>query len=196
MKKIGLTGGIGSGKSYIAQIFEALRVPVFYADDEAKAILNQIEVQKEVSQVLKTQITHEHNGLPNREKIAQIVFSDTKKLKDLNAIIHPKTEQRFKEWCSVHSGKKYVLKEAAILFESGSYKELDGVICVIAPMELRLKRIIERDKKTEVEIRKRILNQWSDEQRIAHSQWVISNTPEDTLLNQVLKIHQEISILD
>lgn len=193
MKKIGLTGGIGAGKSYIAKMFEALFVPVFYADEEAKRILNEAITIQEVSQALQTDILDKETGLANRKKIASIVFESPDKLKLLNQIIHPKVEQNFQSWCKLFLHQKYVIKEAAILFESESYKNLDGVICVVSPLELRVKRVLIRDQQTETEILKRISNQWSDEQRVARSNWVINNDENSTLLDQVLFVHQKIS---
>ena len=195
MKNIGLTGGIGSGKSYIAKVFEALDIPVFYADNEAKKILNEPQIIINVSEVLQTNIIDTATGLANRKKIASIVFNDPEKLKLLNQIIHPAVEQNFIIWCANHAQKKYVIKEAAILFESGSYKKLDGVICVVSPLELRLKRLAVRDNESEAEILKRINNQWSDEQRIALSNWVIHNDERSPVLSQVLLVHQKIIIL-
>ena len=195
MKNIGLTGGIGSGKSYIAKVFEALDIPVFYADNEAKKILNEPQIIINVSEVLQTNIIDPATGLANRKKIASIVFNDPEKLKLLNQIIHPAVEQNFIIWCANHAQKKYVIKEAAILFESGSYKKLDGVICVVSPLELRLKRLAVRDNESEAEILKRINNQWSDEQRIALSNWVIHNDERSPVLSQVLLVHQKIITL-
>lgn len=193
MKKIGLTGGIGAGKSYIAKMFETLFVPVFYADEEAKKILNEAITIQEVSQALQTDILDKETGLANRKKIASIVFESPDKLMLLNQIIHPKVEQNFQLWCKQFIHQKYVIKEAAILFESESYKNLDGVICVVSPLELRVKRVLIRDQQTETEILKRISNQWSDEQRVARSNWVIKNDENSTLLDQVLFVHQKIS---
>jgi dephospho-CoA kinase len=195
LKNIGLTGGIGSGKSYIAKVFEALDIPVFYADNEAKKILNEPQIIINVSEVLQTNIIDTATGLANRKKIASIVFNDPEKLKLLNQIIHPAVEQNFIIWCANHAQKKYVIKEAAILFESGSYKKLDGVICVVSPLELRLKRLAVRDNESEAEILKRINNQWSDEQRIALSNWVIHNDEQSPVLSQVLLVHQKIITL-
>ena len=195
MKNIGLTGGIGSGKSYIAKVFEALDIPVFYADNEAKKILNEPQIIINVSEVLQTNIIDPATGLANRKKIASIVFNDSEKLKLLNQIIHPAVEQNFIIWRANHAQKKYVIKEAAILFESGSYKKLDGVICVVSPLELRLKRVAVRDNESEAEILKRINNQWSDEQRIALSNWIIHNDERSPILSQVLQIHQKIITL-
>ena len=192
MKNIGLTGGIGSGKTYIAKIFEAMAVPVFYADDEAKKILNDPQIIVKVSEALQTNILDAETGFADRKKIAEIVFNAPEKLKLLNHIIHPIVEQNFNIWRVQQLQKKYIIKEAAILFESGSYKKLDGVICVVSPLELRLKRVASRDKQSEAEILKRINNQWTDEQRIALSNWVIENDEQTPILSQVLQVHQKI----
>jgi len=193
LKKIGLTGGIGSGKSYIAKMFEALQVPVFYADDEAKKVLNLPTVINEVSQALNAQVLDLNTGLADRKKIASLVFNAPEKLQLLNQIIHPKVEDAFVAWCQQKVNYNYVLKEAAILFESGSYKNLDGVICIMAPLEVRLKRVAKRDQQTPAEIQKRIDQQWTDEQRRALSNWIIYNDEQHQLLNQVLAVHQEIA---
>lgn len=193
MKKIGLTGGIGSGKSYIAKMFEALQVPVFYADDEAKKVLNLPTVIKEVNEALDAQVLDLNTGLADRKKIASLVFNAPEKLQLLNQIIHPKVEDAFVAWCQHKVNYNYVLKEAAILFESGSYKNLDGVICIMAPLELRIKRVAKRDQQTPAEIQKRIDQQWTDEQRKALSNWIIYNDEQHQLLNQVLAVHQEIA---
>ncbi|MCC6250961.1 MAG: dephospho-CoA kinase [Bacteroidia bacterium] len=192
MKKIGLTGGIGSGKSYIAKIFEALNVLVFYADEVAKLILDNPQVQEQISKGLGLNITDKDSGKADRKKIASIVFNNPEKLQILNSIIHPNVEHSFNEWCHSHIHHKYVLKEAAILFESNSYKNLNGVICVVAPMEVRIKRVIERDGVSVEKVKERINNQWSDEERIQKSDWVIHNDELQPLLNQVLEIHHAI----
>lgn len=192
MKKIGLTGGIGSGKSYIAKLFEALHVPVFYADMVAREILNESTILKQVNEALNTSIIDANSGLADRKKIASLVFNAPEKLKLLNQIIHPAVESKFIEWCRLHEKFDYVLKEAAILFESGSYKNLDGVIGVVAPQALRLLRVTKRDQQSETEILKRMNNQWSDEQRIKQSNWVIQNDEQHPILEQVLAIHNDI----
>jgi dephospho-CoA kinase len=192
LKKIGLTGGIGSGKTYIAKVFENLGVPVFYADEEAKKILNKKDILFLLSQKFETEVMDLQTGLPNRKLIASIVFNRPEKLQILNQIIHPKVAQAFQQWCLSNQQSSYVIKEAAILFESNSYKNLDGVICVYAPMPLRINRVVERDGSNKDEIIKRINAQWSDEQRLAQSNWAINNDENKSILPQVLDIHQKI----
>lgn len=192
MKKIGLTGGIGSGKSYIAKVFENIGVPVFYADEEAKKILNTKEVLLLLNQKLETNIIDADTGMANRKLLAALVFNQKDKLQILNQIIHPKVEKAFIIWCESHSDSPYVLKEAAILFESNSYKNLDGVICVLAAMSLRIQRVSNRDGAGEDEIKNRMKNQWTDEQRVALSNWIINNNENVPVVAQVLNIHQDI----
>jgi dephospho-CoA kinase len=192
LKKIGLTGGIGSGKTYIAKVFENLGVPVFYADEEAKKILNNKDILFLLSQKFETEVMDLQTGLANRKLIASIVFNRPEKLQILNQIIHPKVAQAFQQWCLSNQQSSYVIKEAAILFESNSYKNLDGVICVYAPMPLRINRVVERDGSNKDEIIKRINAQWSDEQRLAQSNWAINNDENKPILPQVLDIHQKI----
>lgn len=195
MKQIGLTGGIGSGKTYIAKMFEAMFVPIFYADDEAKKILNEPAIIKQVEEALQADLIDTTTGLVNRKKIASIVFNAPQKLKLLNQIIHPLVAQKYTQWCQQNSKCSYIIKEAAILFESGSYKNLDGVICVVAPMALRMKRVAFRDQQSETEIKNRMLNQWTDEERLAYSNWVIYNDENRALLEQVLQVNQSITLL-
>jgi dephospho-CoA kinase len=152
-------------------------------------------VLNEVSKALNENVFDAHSNLADRKKIASLVFNAPEKLKLLNQIIHPKVEFAFKSWCEINTTKKYVIKEAAILFESEAYLNLDGVICVLAPIDLRLKRVAERDQIDEKEIAQRIKNQWTDEQRIAQSNWLINNDLQHELLSQVLLIHHKISTL-
>jgi dephospho-CoA kinase len=193
LKKIGLTGGIGSGKSYIASIFEALGVPVFYADDEAKKILNNPDVLEQINRQLSVDVIDHSTGLADKKLIASIVFQQPEKLALLNNIIHPKVEEWFQRWCQKYSHKKYVLKEAAILFESGSYKNLDGIIAVVAPMTVRINRVMKRDGQSVEQIRQRINNQWTDEQRTAHANWIIDNDENKELLSKILEIDHHLN---
>ena len=130
-KIIGLTGGIGSGKSTMANYFASLGVPVYIADEEAKKILYLPEAVKEVKAAFGEQVFT--NNIPDRAKLAKVVFNDPEKLAVLNAIIHPKVRQHFTEWLELHKSQNFVIKEAAILFESGSYRDCDKIILVTAP---------------------------------------------------------------
>ena len=192
MKIIGLTGGIGSGKTTIAKVFSSLGIPVFNSDTTAKKLYEDLEIINTITAILGNKVLDE-NGRINKIKMAEIIFNDSEKLNSINRFIHPKVKNKFDEFCEVNRNTNYIIKEAAILFESGSYKNLDGVICVVSPLELRVKRVLIRDQQTEAEILKRISNQWSDEQRVARSNWVINNEENNTLLDQVLFVHQKIS---
>ncbi|MCF6132081.1 dephospho-CoA kinase [Flavobacterium wongokense] len=172
-KIIGLTGGIGSGKTLVAKHIESLGIPVYIADDEAKKITETKVVTDLIIDAFGSQILE--NGKLNREKLAQLVFNNPEKLQKLNSIIHPKVKQHFDDWVAQHKNHPLVVKEAAILFESGSYKDCDAIITVTAPIETRLQRVIERDKSTREAVLKRMQSQWTDEQRVAKSNYVIHN---------------------
>ena len=188
-KIIGLTGGIGSGKTTIANHFINLGVPVYIADDQARKIMQSGEIIEEIKRTFGTAIFE--NGVLNREKLAQIVFSDPEKLKLLNAIIHPAVQKHFRHWILDHKNSPFIIYEAAILFESGSYKNCDKIITVTSPVETRIERVIQRDNSTREQVLKRIDAQWNDDQRIAKSDFVIENdSPEiaKTEVDKILKI--------
>jgi len=172
-KIIGLTGGIGSGKSTIAKHIEQMGIPVYISDLEAKKILDTQEAISEVANAFGREIIK--NGKVTREKLSQIVFQQPQKLKILNSIIHPKVASHFKEWLEIHSKEKFVIKEAAILFESGSYKDCDKVILVTAPKETRIQRVMKRDSISRQAVENRIANQWSEEEKEQLSDFVIVN---------------------
>ncbi|WP_294821275.1 dephospho-CoA kinase [uncultured Flavobacterium sp.] len=170
---IGLTGGIGSGKTTIAHHFMSWGVPVYFADDEAKKIMYLQEAAREILETFGDAAFT--SGLPDRQKIASLVFNDPAMLSKLNAIIHPKVKEHFISWLSLHSDRPFVIKEAAILFESGSYKDCDGIIMVTAPKEERIQRVMLRDNVTRDKVLERMNNQWEDEKKIAMSNYVIEN---------------------
>ena len=173
-KIIGLTGGIGSGKTMVANYMQSLGIPVYIADDEARKIMNTDEVVETVSSAFGKDIIE--NKLVNREKLSNLVFNNPDKLQKLNEIIHPLVKKHFDNWLKEHSDFPFVVKEAAILFESGSYKYCDSIIAITSPIETRIQRVLERDKSSREDILKRMQNQWTDEQRIAKSDFVIDNT--------------------
>lgn len=182
-KIIGLTGGIGSGKTTVAKMFMAHGIPVYIADEEAKKLM---ESDKIVRQVEK-QFGHEviSNKKIDRAKLANIVFLNPEKLEKLNKIIHPAVQKHFKDWLKNHNSVSYVIKEAAILFETGGHKQCDKVITVIAPQLLRIERVILRDKSDKSSVLQRITNQWSDEKKISLSDFVIENIDLEKTKNQV-----------
>jgi dephospho-CoA kinase len=196
-KIIGLTGGIGSGKTTIANEFLSLGVPVYIADDEARKLMQSTEVINAIRAVFGNAVFEK--DILNREKLAEIVFNDPEKLEQLNAIVHPAVKKHFKEWLLNHKDAPFVIYEAAILFESGGYKNCNLIISVIAPLETRIKRVIDRDKTTREQVLKRINMQWNDEKRISKSDFVIKNTNiEETKVKivkilKILKIKQNVS---
>lgn len=193
-KIIGLTGGIGSGKTTIANYFQSKGIPVYIADDEARKIMQSVEIIEAIKQIFGNSIFE--NDVLNREKLAEIVFNDPEKLKQLNAIVHPAVREHFANWILKHSATAYVIYEAAILFESGRYKECDLIISVTAPIESRIQRVMQRDKTTREQVLKRINAQWTDEQRVSKSDFIIENETIDGAKSKVdgilkiLKINQ------
>jgi dephospho-CoA kinase len=172
-KIIGLTGGIGSGKSTIANYFIVAGVPVYIADDAARELMNAPEVKSEVKKVFGSSIFAKGNI--DRMKLADIVFSNPEKLTALNAIIHPAVKNHFKHWILNYKKFPFIIYEAAILFESGSFKNCDLIINVTLPIELRIERVMKRDKITREAVLKRINMQWTDVQRSVKSDFNIEN---------------------
>jgi dephospho-CoA kinase len=190
MIKVGLTGGIGSGKSVVAKVFETLGIPVYYADDAAKKLMNTDEKLK--AAIIKNFGEGSYtNGELNRKYIADIVFNDKEKLELLNSLTHPVTIRDAKEWMKQQTSP-YIIKEAALLFESGANKNLDYVIGIDAPLPLRLKRVMARDGISEEEIMKRINRQMDEEEKIKRCDFVIINNEQELVIPQVLELHEKI----
>lgn len=189
-KIIGLTGGIGSGKTTIAKYFQSFGIPVYIADDEAKNIMQSSEIIAAIKNTFGEAI-FEHGTL-NREKLANIVFNEPEKLELLNNIVHPAVKKHFEHWLLQYKKIHYVIYEAAILFESGGYKNCDFIITVTAPVDKRIQRVIERDKTTRELVLKRINAQWADEKRISKSDFVIENI---SLENAKLEVYRILKIL-
>jgi dephospho-CoA kinase len=188
--KIGLTGGIGSGKTTVARILESKGYPVFYADDVAKQAYNNSSIKKMVIDLLGQQ-AYLSNAVLNKVFIAEKVFGNNKLLQRLNAIIHPYVAQQFETWLTQQT-KPLVFKEAAILLETGGDKQLDGVVVVIADMEQRITRVMRRDQLSRERVEERLQHQWTDAERLKKANYVIVNdTPEKTL-EQVEKCLLEI----
>lgn len=194
MLKIGLTGGIGSGKSYIANIFLHLDVPVYNADDRAKELMNNSpEVKSKILSLIGKE-AYVNNQL-NRKYIASIIFKNKDLLNKINSIVHPAVASDFNHWCE-HMEKlknKFVIEEAAILFESGAYKKMDKNILVVAPEPLRIKRVMERDNLTEKEVNNRINNQQSTDELEALADFIIINDNKTLILPQIVNIYQNIN---
>lgn len=192
-KIVGLTGGIGTGKTTIANHFKSLGVPIYIADDEAKKLMNSDSVLDKIKKIFGDELVE--GTVLNREKLAQIVFANPEKLKQLNQIVHPEVKKHFLKWLNKHKNHPYVIKEAAILFESGSYKDCDFIITVIAPLEIRIQRILLRDKTTREAILDRIKNQWSDDDKASKSDFVIQNEDINEALKKTYEIHNLLNNL-
>ena len=185
-KIIGLTGGIGSGKTTVAKYIQSLGIPVYISDLEAKKVMEFPQIISKIKNVFNDDIVI--NNKLDRDKLAAIVFNHPEKLKELNAIVHPAVKNHFENWVIEHQNHPIIVKEAAILFESGSYKDCDAIISVVAPLETRIERVIKRDTTTRDKIMQRINNQLSDDDRIARSQYIITNIAIEDTKNQVDKI--------
>lgn len=188
-KIIGLTGGIGSGKTTIANYLVSLGYPVYIADDAGRKVMQKQEIIDAIKEKFGLEIFE--NNLLNRAKLAKIVFDNPEQLKKLNAIVHPAVKEDFKNWLTRHLESPLVFYESAILFESGSYTDFDVIITVIAPLEKRIARVLERDNSNREQVLNRINAQWTDEQRISKSDFVIENLNIDLAkqkMDEFLKI--------
>lgn len=192
MKVIGITGGIGSGKSLVCAIFKTLNVPVYDADKQAKNLYDKYPELLEKIRNDISDLVFDKFGKVDRKKLSEIIFEDPEKLKKLNALVHPIVRKDFQDWCAAHVSFSYVVKEAAILFESGAYKDCDKIITVSSPIELRIQRVRERDRKSKADIEKIIENQISDEEREKRSDFIIRNDESEMLIPQVLGIHDQL----
>ncbi len=190
MLKIGLTGGIGSGKSTIAKVFEVLGIPVYYADKAAKDLMNKNELLKQQLIFYFGESTY-LNGELNRKHLAEIVFANKEKLELLNSLVHPATIADAAQWFKLQKSS-YVIKEAALLFESGSAEGLDYVIGVSAPETLRIKRVMDRDGVSADEIKKRINNQLNESLKLKLCDFIVFNNEQEMILPQVLHLHKEL----
>ena len=191
MIKVGLTGGIGSGKTTVANIFKQLGVPIYFSDDRAKYLmLNNQFLRESLISLFGDKVVV--NGLLNRSYIASKVFSNPKELIKLNALVHPFVQKDFDDWsasqCSV-----YVIKEAAILFETGANKLLDKVVLVESPKDLKVSRVMLRDGMKNEEVLMRMSKQWSDNQKRTNADYIIYNDEKTPLINQILKLHSIFS---
>ena len=187
---LGITGGIGSGKSTLTEIFRSLNCPVFNSDKEARDILNRKELQPKLISLFGEELIRE--GKVDRKHIASQVFKDRSKLDELNNLIHPKVGKAFESFRSKHQKAPLIIKEAAIVFETGTYKQNDYNILVTAPEELRVQRVVQRDEISKEDVQQRMRNQWPDEKKIPLADFIIDNSGERFLIPQVLSIHKEL----
>jgi dephospho-CoA kinase len=189
MLKIGLTGGIGSGKTTVAKVFEVLGIPVYYSDDRAKYLMN-------TNSALKTSIVKHFgneaykNDALDRKYLAGIVFNNKEKLELLNSLTHPITIQDAEEWMKKQTAP-YIIKEAALLFESGAAQKMDYVIGVNAPEYIRVNRVMHRDNLSEEEVMKRISRQIDEEKKIRLCDFVIFNNDKQLVIPQILELHKK-----
>ena len=187
--KVGIAGGIGSGKTIICHVFKVLGIPVYNADLEAKLIMNKSDqVRLAVMQEFGDEAYS--NGLLNRAFLAAQVFNDAAKLAQLNRIVHPAVIQAAEDWADAQTAP-YSLKEASILFESGSYKKVDYSILVTAPIEIRIARVMERDQVTREQVLARMNNQMSDEEKTKLADFVIINDGVTPIIPQVMALHHQ-----
>lgn len=187
---VGLTGGIGSGKTTIAKVFNSLGVPVFNSDKVAKQILNCDE--DVVKQVVDEFGALYDQGKLNAGKMANIVFNDSNALEKLNKIVHPKVAMSFVKWISQNNNAPFLIKEAAILIESGAYKQMDKIILVTATEDVRVKRVVDRDNVSEEKVKERMRMQLKDSEKLAHADFVIINDGKELVIPQVLEIYNKI----
>ncbi|NNJ88894.1 MAG: dephospho-CoA kinase [Eudoraea sp.] len=190
MKRVGLTGGIGSGKTTVAGMFRDLGVAVYNSDVEAKRLMNEDLGIRIAIKALFGEQAYKNNTL-NRPLLAEKAFNDNELLKALNHIVHPAVREDFRSWMKRQEGP-YVIQEAAILFENGGYKDFDKMILVTAPKKVRIARIKQRDELTEKEILQRMQHQWSGKRKKELAQYVINNKNLEDTRSQVQKIHEQI----
>lgn len=191
-KIVGLTGGIGSGKTWVANYFKFLGIPVFFSDDEAKKIMLSADVVDLIRSAFGEDVIIKKN-IVNRQKLSQIVFNDSLKLEALNAIIHPRVKKQFDIWIDKHKEFEFVVKETAILFETGGQSLCDYNILVTAPTETRITRVMERDKTDRLSVINIMKNQWSDEDKIKKSDFIIENTDFENTKLQILEIVKKLN---
>lgn len=194
MKQLGITGGIGSGKSTIAHVFRILGIPIYNSDITAKEIVNRDSSLKQAIIDLLGSEAYDSNQLYNSSWVSKQVMGSPQKLKSLNELIHPAVAKDYELWLATHQNQPYIIKEAALLVEANIYKKLDYLIVITAPIELRIQRIEKRDKqRTKEEISSIIARQLSDEEKIKHANWVISNDESKLIVPQLLEIHTWLS---
>ncbi len=193
MLKLGLTGGIGIGKSTVARVFESLGVPVYYADIQAKKLYNRQDIKSAVSRLFGEKV-FDSRGELDKAALAAVVFADKTQLEKLNSLIHPKLEEDFRQWVKILPAETpYIVKEAAILFEAGFDKNVDKVLSISAPEEERIQRVMKRDKVSRQQVLDRISKQWTDTEREKRADYVIFNGNDRMILNEILRIHKDLS---
>ncbi len=191
MMRVGLTGGIGSGKSYVSRVFERLGVPVYYADPRARELMERSPVIREGLTALFGHGVYRHGRL-NRSLLARAIFSDDRVREQVNRLVHPVVFDDFEAWARRQAEAPYVIQEAAILFESGADRLLDRVINISAPRKVRLQRVVGRDHLTENEVMARMRSQMSENERKKRAWRTIVNDGKRLVVPQVIRIHEEL----
>jgi dephospho-CoA kinase len=189
MLKIGITGNIGSGKTTVSKMFEVLGIPVFYADTEAHNVLTTDPVLVAGIKEAFGQSSYFNDGSLDRKHIAQIVFNDDRELDKLNALVHPAVFRAFDAWVAGIKNAPYVMKEAALLFESTSYKMCDFSLLVTAPLELRVERVVKRDHLTRADVEAREAKQFTESRKRELADYIIENDETQLIIPQVLQLH-------
>ena len=192
MKRFGLTGGIGAGKSICAKIFEVLNVPIFNADLEAKKIMVSDDNVRAQIIVLFGKKSFYATGQLNKPYLSKQIFNDPALLDSMNNLVHPAVRLRYDDWCADRSDQEYTIMESALLFESGSYKRFDGIILVDAPESIRIKRVVRRDKVSEKEVVARIGNQMTSAKKRRMADIIIDNDGHGSIVRKVINVHFEI----
>jgi dephospho-CoA kinase len=192
-KRIGITGGIGSGKTTVCKIFESMGIPVYYADVEAKKLMiSNLSVKKEIRMLLGDESYHS-NGKLNKEHISNLIFKDKTLINKLNEIVHPAVKLDAERWFETifqEFSVPYALKEAALIVENGSYKHLDGLIVVTCPEDIRIQRVMNRDKVSSVRVRERMQNQAPEADKVAVADYVIVNDGQQSIITQIADVHR------
>jgi dephospho-CoA kinase len=190
---VGITGGIGSGKSLVCRIFSILGVPIYTSDERAKWLLaHDVSLKKQVIHAFGEK-AYDQQGKPDRSYLANVIFNDEQSRQLLNKLVHPRVGEDYQNWRILHADSPYTLKEAALLFETGSYRELDKMINISAPEALRIRRVLLRDKQRDrKQIEAIMKQQWSDKQREQMADFTISNDEKSLLIPKVLRLHQQL----
>lgn len=193
MLKVGITGGIGSGKTTCCRIFEAMDIPVYYADEGAKRLMyKNKKLKTEIKKVLGEE-AYFNNGRMNKAYIGSKIFNDKSLLKKVNNLVHPAVAMDVMNWFGSIKNKRYALEESALLIESGAYKFFDEIIVVTAPIDKRIEWVMKRDKLSKKEVSQRLKSQLSDEERIKKANFVIVNDGTISLTSQVYTIHKQLT---
>jgi len=188
---IALTGGIGSGKTTIAKLFETMGCLIYNSDEKAKDLYHQTEIKKRVIQLLGSE-AYSTSGSLNTTYIAEVIFKDKTVLESLNAIIHPALEKDFEIFIKQQSPDRIIIKESALIFETDSYKKFNAIILVTAPIEQKIKRVMQRNFISRERVEKRMSTQWPDEKKIPLANYIITNSDTEAIIPQVISIFKKI----